>query len=107
MICKVEDKFPGVQQFAEQMKLVIMSTHDAVIASRIDNTVQANRKRSSTSYKEGDLVYMSTKNISLPKGLTRKLAPKYLGPFTITKVLKESVTYQLDLSEKLLKQGIN
>ena len=58
-------------------------------------------------YKEGDLVYLSMKNLSLPKGMVRKLAPKYLGPFAVTKVLKEGATYQLDLSEELLKRGIN
>ena len=67
------------------------------------NTIQANRKRSTTNYKEGDLAYLSTKNISLPKGRARKLAPKYLGPFKITRVLKDGATYQLDLSEELLK----
>jgi len=107
MIWKVEDEFPGVRKFAEQMKMAIMGAHDAIIASRIENTVQANRKRVTASHKEGDLVYLSTKNISLPKGMARKLAPKYLGPFAITMVLKEGATYRLDLSEELLKRGIN
>ena len=43
----------------------------------------------------------------MPKGRARKLAPKYLGPFAITKILKDGATYQLDLSEELLKRGIN
>ena len=107
LIWKVEDEFPGVQKFAEQMKLAIMRAHDSIIASRIENTVQANKKRRMANYKEGDLVYLSTKNISLPKGLARKLAPKYLGPFAISRILKEGATYQLDLSEELLKRGIN
>ena len=46
---------------------------------------------------------MSTKDISLPKGRARKLAPKYLGPFQISKVLKEGATYQLGLSNELIK----
>ena len=107
MIWKSEDEFPGVQKFAKQMKLAVMSAHDAIIASRIKNTVQANRKRAIANYKKGDLVYLSMKNISLPKGMARKLAPKYLGPFAIAEVLKEGATYQLDLSEELLKRGIN
>ena len=107
LIWKVEDEFPGVQKFAKRMKMAIMSAHDTIIASRIENTVQANKKRSIANYKEGDLVYLSTKNISLPKGLARKLALKYLGPFVILKVLKEGATYQLDLSEELIKRGIN
>ena len=71
------------------------------------NTIQANHKQAKVDHKVGDLVYLSTKNISLPKGHARKLAPKYLGPLAITKVLKEGTTYQLDLSEELLKWGIN
>ena len=87
--------------------MAIMSTHDTIIGSHIINTVQANKKQAMANYQEGDLVYLSTRNISLPKGLARKLAPKYLGPFVITKVLKEGATYQLDLSEELVKRGIN
>ena len=107
MIWKGSEEFPGVQRFAEKMKLAIMSAHDSIIAAQIVHTVQANRKRSPTDYKVGDLVYLSTKNISLPKGRARKLAPKFLGPFEITKVLKEGATYQLKLSEELVKRGIN
>ena len=107
MIWRGEDEFPGVRIFADRMKMAIMGAHDAIIASRVENTVQANKKRTVASYKEGDLVYLSTKNISLPKGLARKLAPKYLGPFAIIKVLKEGATYRLGLGEELLKRGIN
>jgi len=107
MIWRGEEEFPGVQVFADRMKMAIMGAHDAIIASRVENTVQANKKRAVASYKEGDLVYLSTKNISLPKGMARKLAPKYLGPFAITRVLREGATYQLGLSEELLKRGIN
>ena len=107
MIWKGEEVYPGVRQFTENMKEAIMSTHDAIITSRVQQMVQANRKRLVANYKEGDLVYLSTKNISLPKGRARKLALKYLGPFPITKVLKEGATYQLDLSDELTKRGVN
>ena len=43
----------------------------------------------------------------MPKGRARKLAPKYLGPFPITRVLKEGATYQLGLSDELIKRGVN
>jgi len=107
MIWKGEEVYPGVRQFAENMKDAIMSAHDAIIASRVQHTVQANRKRQPATFVEGDLVYLSTKNISLPKGRARKLAPKYLGPFPITKVIKEGATYQLGLSDELIKRGVN
>ena len=107
MIWKNEEVYPGVKQFTEDMKNAIMSAHDAIIASRIQHTVQANRKRQITTFKEGDLVYLSTKNINLPKGRARKLAPKFLGPFPISRVVKEGATYQLELSDELIKRGIN
>ena len=93
--------------FAENMKDAIMSAHDAIIASRVNHTVQANRKHQKANFKEGDLVYLSTKNISLPKGRARKLSPKYLGPFPISRTIKEGATYQLELSDELVKRGVN
>ena len=68
MIWEGEKVYPGVCQFAKNMKDAIMSAHDAIITSRVQHTVQANRKRLPTTYSEEDLVYLSTKNISLPKG---------------------------------------
>ena len=107
MIWKGEEVYPGVKQFSKNMKDAIMSAHNVIIASRIQSTIQANKKEQPANFKEGDLVYLLTKNILLPKGRARKLAPKYLGPFPITKVLKEKVTYQLGLSNELIKRVNN
>ena len=106
MIWRGQEEFPGVHRFVKKMKLGIMSAHDSIIVARVVHTVQANRKQIAVTYKVGDTVYLSTKNISLPKGRARKLAPKYLGSFAVSKVMKEGATYQLDLSEEL-KRGIN
>ena len=46
MIWKEEEVYPGVWEFAENMKDAIMGTHDAIIASRVQHTVQANKKGS-------------------------------------------------------------
>lgn len=55
---------------------------------------------------KGDLVYVSTKNISLPKGLARKLAPKYIGPYRIVHNFGNS-SFQLDLPVSLQHCGIH
>ena len=99
--------YPGVRIFAENMKNTIMSTHDAIITSHISQMIQVNKRRTPGTYKEGDLVYLSTKNITMPKGRACKLSPKYLGLFPISKVIKEGATYQLELSDELTKHGIN
>ena len=107
LVWKGKEVYPGVRQFADNMKEAIMSAHDAIIALRVQHTVQANQKQIPATFQEGNLVYLSTKNISLPKGRARKLTPKYLGPFPITKVIKEGATYQLGLSDELIKRGVN
>ena len=107
MIWKGEEIYPGVCQFAENMKDTIMCAHNAIIASRVQHIIQANYKRLPATYQEGDLVYLLTKNISMPKGRACKLAAKYLGSFPIMRVLKEGVTYQLGLSNELIKYSVN
>ncbi len=75
-----ETKYPGVNRFAQQMKEAIMAAHDAIIAARTNQAIQANKCRRPSTLKEDDLVYLSTKNLNLPKGQARKLVPEYLGP---------------------------
>jgi hypothetical protein len=59
-----------------------------------------NKGRRDVSFKEGDKVLFSTKNAGLKSTLCRKLLPKWIGPFTITKVVN-SVAYQLDFPSNL------
>ena len=63
-----ESEYPGVQAFAQRMKDAIMMAHDAIIEARAAQVVQANKHRRAASFGVGDLVYLSTKNLSLPKG---------------------------------------
>ncbi|KAF8805365.1 hypothetical protein BYT27DRAFT_7105075, partial [Phlegmacium glaucopus] len=77
--------FPSIRNFALQKKLALMSAHDSILSARVKQTRDANRKRQSVPFKEGDLVYLSTKNISFSKGLARKLIPKFIGPYKILK----------------------
>ena len=56
--------------------------------------------------KVGDLAYLSTKNLNLPKGRAKKLLPNYVGPYKILKVFENSSNYTLKLPPELLNQGI-
>nr|VWO95354.1 Uncharacterized protein [Ganoderma boninense] len=107
LVWSSESEYPGVRKFAQRMKEAIMAAHDAIISARIGQVVQANKRRRQATFQKDDLVYVSTKNLNLPKGRARKLAPKYLGPFRISKVIAEGVTYQLDLSAELKARGIH
>jgi hypothetical protein len=43
--------------------------HDALIEAQVFQKIYTNKKqRSEPEIKEGDMVYLSTKNISMPKG---------------------------------------
>jgi hypothetical protein len=107
MIWDTATEYPGVRKFAQEMKMAVMEAHDSIIDTRVKQMTQANQKRMDASFAEGDLVYLSTKNLRPPKGRARKLIPKYLGPFKINKVITAGATYQLELSNKLRQRGIH
>ncbi|TFK48863.1 hypothetical protein OE88DRAFT_1595183, partial [Heliocybe sulcata] len=76
----------GVRQFAEQALFNLAKAHDAIIESRVVQTHYANKKRRPEDpIPVGALVYLSTENLNLPKGRARKLAPRFIGPYVVTK----------------------
>ena len=63
-------------------------------------------KRRVAPFKNGDLAYLSSKNMSLPKGHTRKLIPKYIGPYKIIRNFGDN-SYELDLPDCLKQWGMH
>jgi hypothetical protein len=60
---------PGVKAFAAQALYNIKAAHDAIIASRVFHCHHTNSKHhDNPDINEGNLIYLSTKNLSLPKG---------------------------------------
>jgi len=55
---------------------------------------------------KGDLVYLSTKNISFPKGLAKKLIPKFMGPYKIIQDFKNQ-SYRVEVPLSLKQRGIH
>ena len=59
-----------------------MAAHDAIIADHVQQMFHANNKCcASDEYHVGDHMYLSTQNLTLPKGRARKLVPKYIKPY--------------------------
>ena len=106
MIWDSNSQFLGVCAFAAKMKDALLTAHDMLIAAQVKMTRQANHHRCPTLFVVGDLVYLSTKNLSLPKARSRKLFPKYIGPFRINHDFGNS-TYHLDLTSDLKQRGIH
>lgn len=98
--------FPGVANFALKRKLALMAAHDSILAARVKQTRSANRKRRVSPFSLGELVYVSTANIKMPKGMARKLVPKYIGPYAITKDFKND-SFQVDLPRDLVRRGVH
>src|SRR5260370_17164723 len=61
-------------------------------------THYANHHRRDFSFKEGEEVWLSTKNLKLPKGIIRKLSNRNTGPFNINEVVSPT-TYKLALPD--------
>ena len=98
----VSTPFLGVKSFAEKALTNIAIAHDSIIANRTFQTHYANRYRSAEEpLKEGDLVYLSTKNLNLPKHQARKLMPTFIGPYPIIRANPETSNYTLKLPLEL------
>lgn len=95
-------KVPGVKQFVAQALQNLADAHDAIIESRVRQTHNANRRRrDDDKFREGDLVYVSTSDLSLPKGRATKLLPKYIGPFKILDAQTSTSSYRIELPTQL------
>ncbi|KAL5476918.1 hypothetical protein ACEPAI_3104 [Sanghuangporus weigelae] len=83
-----------------------MQAHDSILQARVRQTRQANRRRRESPFELGDLVYISTKNMNLPKQRARKLIPKFIGPYKITRIAGND-SYEIDLPRELKIRGIH
>ncbi len=84
----------------------MVAAHDSILETRVKQTRDANRKRRAVPFKERDLVYLSTKNISFLKGLARKMIPKYMGPYPIAEDFGNGF-FRLELPSNLKSRGIH
>jgi hypothetical protein len=94
----------GIRVFASQALYNIKSAHNAIIASRVFHHHHANnRHHEDPEINEGNLIYLSTKNLLLPKGQASKLLHHYIGPYKIVKANPKSSNYKLELPPELVQ----
>jgi hypothetical protein len=104
----VEETAPGIRDFAIKAQNNLIKAHDAIIAARVRQAHHANKsRRDHGNYEIGELVYLATENLSLPAKRARKLIPKYIGPFKISKVHNETSNVTLDLPELLKDRRVH
>ncbi|KAJ3478071.1 hypothetical protein NLI96_g10013 [Meripilus lineatus] len=114
---KTQQAAPGVGTFVDTIRDNLLTAHDSIIESRVLQTHQANKRRRPEHQQEGahnrpilkagESAYLSTKNLSLPKGRAHKLLPKFIGPYKILEGSPESSNYTLELPKELKDRGIH
>jgi hypothetical protein len=88
----------GIKAFMDQALQNLAEAHDAIIEARVVQVSYANTcQREEATISQGNLVYLLTKNLNLPKGRARKLCPKYVEPYKVIKADLASSTYMLEL----------
>ena len=60
---------------------------------------QVNKHRRAIDFTVGDLVWLKTEHLALGASLSRKLAPKWIGPYKIVQEINP-VAFKLDLPAK-------
>ena len=99
---------PGMRTFAQQVLQNIAAAHEAIIVSCVFQWHYANAHRhQEPTIKQGDLVYLVTKNLSLPKGRVSKLVPKYVGPYKVLQAYPETSNYTLELPSELVRRQVH
>ena len=93
---------PGVKHFVAHALRNLSQAHDAIIESQVRQTHNANRLcQEDDTFAVGDQVYVSTADLSLPKGQATKLLPKYVGPFRVLEAQPHASSYKVELPNQL------
>jgi len=87
--------------FLENRMLSQMSAQDAIIAAKTEQSHHVNKgRKEDPSINVGDLVAVSNESqlSHLPKG-RQKLAIKWMGPYKVTNVDRDTSNYALDIKD--------
>ena len=91
---------PAAQSYAQEAADAVQHAKTRLQEAQMRQARQANKHRRDLRFKVGDQVRLSTTNLRLPSTMSKKLAARYLGPFTVDKIISP-VAYKLQLPPTL------
>ena len=91
---------PAANEFAQRVSAALSQARDSLAAAQARIKRNADELRRELTFSVGDEVLLSSKNIRLKTAGTRKLLPKFLGPYTVLKRIR-NLAYQLELPLEL------
>jgi len=91
-----------VRTFAMNALRNMAIVHDSIIAERVFQRFHTNKHRHvEPDIRPGEFVYLSTKNLTMPKGHASKLLPKFVGPYKVLQSYPDTSNYELELPAEL------
>ena len=91
---------PAAEDFVELMDNLRKRATEAITSAQSSQKAYADGKRKLVTFSVGEKVLLSTQNLKLKDAGSRKLLPRYIGPFEITHDLGKCA-YRLKLPSKL------
>ena len=103
-----DTKYAGVKPFTQQVLYNLMAAHDTIIESHMVQTHHTNNQQhQGEEYPPGSMVYLSTKNLALPKGQAKKLLPRYIGLYNVAEMHTAASTVMLELPPELVSRQMH
>ena len=101
-----KDEYSEVRTFTQKVKDAILQAHNTILQARVKQTRHANRHRRVSPFELNNLVYVSTKNMNLPRQQVRKLVLKYIKPYRIIRNARNKA-FKLDLPLEMKNHNIH
>lgn len=97
----VDSENRATTNFLAEIQKATALAKTAIRQAMDSNIIPYNKNRKDLDLQVGDKVLLSTKNLPLKTGKSKKLSPKYIGPFTITERIASGNAYKLELPKHL------